>query len=158
MNIEVLLEQKMLLNDNFPEPKLSWAYTLTIPPFKNIYKDGKKVAMYKQLTKEQQIAYLTGCIQKVFGDADARNFYFEQHPTSCFTHIHSHGFVDGLTTSEAEYKQRLIALEFGFKSEKQIHDTCFIKSITDPDGWRKYIIKSQGQEQQLYTFGKKKTL
>lgn len=156
MNIPVLIEQQQLLNEQFPEPKLSWAYTLTIPPFKNIYKDGKKVGMYKQLTKEQQIIYLTECIQKVFGDA--KNFYFEQHPNSLFTHIHSHGFVDGLTVSEAQYQQRLIALEFGFKSEKQIHDTCFIKSITDPEGWRKYILKSQGEEQQLYTFGKKKTL
>ena len=110
--------------------------------------------MYKHLTKEQQIEYLTTAIQKIFGNA--RNFYFEQHPNSLFTHIHSHGFVDDMTMSEAQYKQRLIALEFGFKSEKQIHDTCFIKSITDPDGWRKYILKSQSDEQALYTFGKKR--
>lgn len=154
MNIPILIEQTILLNSEFPEPKQAFAFTFTIPAFKNIYKDGKKIGQYKSLSKDNQIKYLREAMLKYLPHID--NFYFEQHPNNSFTHIHSHGFVDNLSLSEAKDLQRLIAEEFGFKSQKQIDDCCFYKPITDINGWRKYILKDQTSTDTLYTFGKNK--
>lgn len=130
------------LEMEFQQTKGHYAFTFTIPPFKNVYYKSNK-RQYGKMPQNMQYDFLENHIQKCSSLLKNCQWVYEEHEDK---RLHIHGFVKDTHWAEMEeFRARFYEYPISMSYKSYDKMSKLEKTIVNISYWESYIEKNQSK-------------